>query len=95
VARLLDSRKAHSRITREGIPALVVHTSHFSCQITTKSGLYSFSEKPAHSFNSRVLLGISGAGAAPALLQMQLTLIGNLLDFRLSGPIPADAKCYG
>ena len=66
MARLLDSRKARQPPTREGIPALVVHTSHFSCQTTQKSGLFSFSGKPARSFNSRVLLGISGAGAAPA-----------------------------
>ncbi|HYY42647.1 MAG TPA: hypothetical protein VE775_07960, partial [Pyrinomonadaceae bacterium] len=83
--RLLDSRKAHSLATREGIPALVVHTK--SLQLSNndkKSGLYSFSGKPARSFNSPDLLGISGAGAAPALLQMQLTLVGNLSDGRLA-----------
>ena len=66
MARLLDSRKARQPPTREGISALVVHTSHFSCQTTKGAGPSGFSGKPARSFNSRVLLGISGAGAAPA-----------------------------
>src|SRR5437868_7166347 len=60
-AAALTLAKHVSRPLNEGIPALVVHTRHFSCQTTTRSGLYSFSGKPARSFNSHVFTGNFGS----------------------------------
>ena len=57
------SQSRGSRPTREGIPALVIHTRHFNYQITTKSGLFGFREKPARSFNSLGFTWNFGSGS--------------------------------
>jgi hypothetical protein len=60
--------KHDSRPPGEGIPALVVHTRHFSCQITTKGAALGLPREAGPLLKFAFLLGISGAGTAPALV---------------------------
>ena len=94
VAQACWTLAKHDRLaTREGIPALVIHTRHFSCQITTKERALQLlkGSRPAPKIRL-IYWEFREREPLPLLSQTHLTLVGDLSDFRLIGSITEHVK---